>query len=94
MKALVYVEQGPVTNAGSVVEFDAADPQPGPNDLLVEVRGVSVNPVDFKVRANRPPPQGDPCTFGWDVAQQGLVRAFWSPMNVRTDPVPPEIPMI
>ena len=63
MKALGYSEQGPVTATGSVVEFETADPQPGPTDLLVEVRGVSVNPVDFKVRANRPPPEGDPRKF-------------------------------
>ena len=73
MKALGYSEQGPVTNAGSVVEFETADPQPGPNDLLVDVRGVSVNPVDFKVRANRPPPEGDPRILGWDAA--GVVKA-------------------
>lgn len=73
MKALGYSEQGPVSVAGSVVEFDADDPQPGPNDLLVEVRGVSVNPVDFKVRANRPPPEGDPRILGWDAA--GVVKA-------------------
>jgi zinc-binding alcohol dehydrogenase family protein len=27
-----------------------------------------VNPVDFKVRANRPPPEGDPRILGWDAA--------------------------
>ncbi|MEO9825373.1 MAG: zinc-binding alcohol dehydrogenase family protein [Paracoccaceae bacterium] len=73
MKALGYSEQGPVTATGSVVEFEAADPQPGPTDLLVEVRGVSVNPVDFKVRANRPPPESDPKILGWDAA--GIVKA-------------------
>ncbi|WP_136443958.1 zinc-binding alcohol dehydrogenase family protein [Pacificoceanicola onchidii] len=80
MKALGYSEQGPVTVAGSVVEFTAADPQPGPNDLLVEVRGVSVNPVDFKVRANRPPPEGDPKILGWDAA--GVVKAVGSDVTL------------
>jgi len=73
MKAIGYSEQGPVTAAGSVVEFNAPDPTPGPNDLLVEVRGVSVNPVDFKVRANRPAPEGDPKILGWDAT--GVVKA-------------------
>ena len=55
MKALGYSERGPVSTPNSVVEFDADMPVPGARDLLVEVRGVSVNPVDVKVRANRPP---------------------------------------
>lgn len=80
MKALGYSEQGPVTTAGSVVEFVAPDPQPGPKDLLVDVRGVSVNPVDFKVRANRPPPEGDPKILGWDAA--GIVKAVGSEVTL------------
>ena len=73
MKAFGYSEQGPITAPGSVVEFETADPTPGPGDLLVEVKGVSVNPVDFKVRANRPPAEGDPTILGWDAA--GVVKA-------------------
>ena len=68
MKALGYSEKGPLTNDAAVVAFDAPKPTPEPNDLLVEVRAVSVNPVDFKVRANRPPPEGDPRILGWDAA--------------------------
>ncbi len=55
MKALGYSERGPISAPNSVIEFDADMPSPGARDLLVEVRGVSVNPVDVKVRANRPP---------------------------------------
>ena len=29
---------------------DLAEPEPGPGDLLVEIRAASVNPVDFKIR--------------------------------------------
>ena len=68
MKAIGYSEKGPLSAAAAVVAFDAAKPQPEPHDLLVEVRGISVNPVDFKVRANRPPPEGDPRILGWDAA--------------------------
>ena len=72
MKAIGYSEKGPVTADAAAVEFDTSDPTPGPRDLLVEVRGVSVNPVDVKVRNNRPPPEGDPRILGWDAA--GVVR--------------------
>ena len=42
-------------------------------DLLVEVRAVSVNPVDTKVRAKSAPPAGGWKVLGWDAA--GVVRA-------------------
>ena len=71
MKALGYTAKGPISAATSVVEFDADMPTPGARDLLVEVRGVSVNPVDVKVRANRQP-DGGPRILGFDAA--GVVR--------------------
>ena len=70
MKALGYNERGPVSNPGVVVAFDADMPTPGPRDLIVEVKGVSVNPVDFKIRANRPPEGA--VILGWDAA--GVVK--------------------
>ncbi|MCY4151039.1 MAG: zinc-binding alcohol dehydrogenase family protein [Aestuariivita sp.] len=72
MKALGYSERGPIAATGSVVEFTKDDPQPKSGDLLVEVCGVSVNPVDVKVRANRPPPENEPRILGFDAA--GVVR--------------------
>ncbi len=40
----------PTGDPGCLVEFEAERPVPGPNDLLVRVMAVSVNPVDTKVR--------------------------------------------
>ncbi len=71
MKALGYTERGPISAETSVVEFDTEMPSPGIHDLLVEVCGVSVNPVDVKVRANREP-EGGPRILGFDAA--GVVR--------------------
>jgi zinc-binding alcohol dehydrogenase family protein len=46
-------------------------------DLLVEVKAISVNPVDTKVRASSPPPEGaEYKVLGWDAA--GIVRAVGS----------------
>ncbi len=83
MKALGYSARGPVTADASVVEFETDKPQPGPNDLLVGIRGVSVNPVDFKVRANREPPEGEPRILGFDAA--GVVDAV-GPLVTRFKP--------
>lgn len=54
-KALGYSERGPISHPNAVVAFDAEMPSPSPRHLLVEEKGVSVHPVDVKVRANRPP---------------------------------------
>lgn len=53
------------------VELDA--PVAGPRDLLVEVKAISVNPVDTKVRANAQPEAGAAKVLGWDVA--GVVKS-------------------
>jgi len=51
MKAIVYTHAGlPIDDANALVEMDLPKPSPGPRDLLVAVRAVSVNPVDTKVR--------------------------------------------
>ncbi|QDT68186.1 Zinc-type alcohol dehydrogenase-like protein [Planctomycetes bacterium MalM25] len=71
MKAIGYPKTGPISEPDSLVEFDAPAPEVGPRDLLVEVRGVSVNPVDTKVRV-RAEPEGEPKVLGYDAA--GVVR--------------------
>ena len=47
MKAVAYRAKG---DSNVLVDIDLAGPEPGPRDLLVEVRAVSVNPVDVKRR--------------------------------------------
>ena len=54
MKAVGFDRNLPIEDADSLLDFEQPVPVPGPRDLLVEVRAVSVNPVDVKVRANRP----------------------------------------
>lgn len=68
MKAIGYVTAGPISDPRALVEFEHDVPEPGPHDLLVEVRGVSVNPVDVKVRANQQPQDEKPRVLGFDAA--------------------------
>jgi len=50
-------------------EIDFARPTPGANDVLVEVRAVSVNPVDTKVHAGaQKKGLEQPRILGWDAA--------------------------
>jgi len=53
-------------------DLELPAPQPGPRDLLVRVKAVSVNPVDTKVRRNRAPKPGEPEVLGWDAV--GIVE--------------------
>lgn len=55
-------------------DVELPDPEATGRDLLVEVRAVSVNPVDTKVRRRQGPGEGETHhVLGWDVA--GVVRA-------------------
>lgn len=56
--------------APALLDTDLPDPVPGERDLLVEVRAISVNPVDTKVRPSPSfvPPAGETKVLGWDAA--------------------------
>lgn len=73
MKAVGYRAPLPIESEQSLVDLMLPAPAPGPRDLLVAVRAVSVNPVDVKVRASAVPEPGMPNVLGWDAA--GVVEA-------------------
>ncbi|MGD1953372.1 MAG: zinc-binding alcohol dehydrogenase family protein [Leptolyngbyaceae cyanobacterium] len=75
MKAIGYETAGPISAKNALIKFETDIPQPRPNDLLVDVRGISVNPVDVKLRANAQP-DGGPRILGFDAA--GVVTAVGS----------------
>ena len=68
MKAIAYYQSQPIDHAEALLDIELPAPTPGPRDLLVEVRAISVNPVDTKIRRNVPPPAGQAKVLGWDVA--------------------------
>ena len=72
MKAIGYTNNGPVDVDGGLEDIELDDPVPGARDLLVEVRAISVNPVDTKVRTRAAPESGHK-VLGWDVS--GVVRS-------------------
>ncbi|MEM6806676.1 MAG: zinc-binding alcohol dehydrogenase family protein, partial [Bacteroidota bacterium] len=71
MQAIGYKVAGPIESSASLEAFEADLPEPGPLDLLVEVRGVSVNPVDVKLRASKNP-DTEFQVLGYDAA--GIVK--------------------
>ncbi|WP_022930270.1 zinc-binding alcohol dehydrogenase family protein [Patulibacter americanus] len=62
----------PIDDEQSLQDVLVDVPDLRPHDLLVEVRAVSVNPVDVKVRASREPKADRPEVLGYDAA--GVVR--------------------
>lgn len=80
MKAIGYYAPGTIDRDDALLDLELPDPVPGPRDLLVEVRAISVNPVDTKVRTGAKPAEGEAKLLGWDVA--GTVRAVGSEVTL------------
>jgi zinc-binding alcohol dehydrogenase family protein len=80
MKAIAYYQSLSITDPTSLQDIDLPAPIAGPRDLLVEVKAISVNPVDTKVRQNVQPEGGAAKVLGWDVA--GVVRAVGSEVTL------------
>jgi zinc-binding alcohol dehydrogenase family protein len=73
VKAIAFTRPLPIEAEDSLVELNLPQPEPGPQDLLVNVRAVSVNPVDTKIRGARhqgsaTDTTGKPRILGWDAA--------------------------
>lgn len=72
MKAIGFYKNHPVDYPDSLVDVDIETPELGDFDLLVEVKAVSVNPVDTKIRMGGTIPSDQPRIIGWDAA--GIVQ--------------------
>jgi zinc-binding alcohol dehydrogenase family protein len=74
MKAIGYRTPQAITAPEALLDITLPDPVATGRDLLVEVKAVSVNPVDTKVRASAAPAQGQEYkVLGWDAS--GIVQA-------------------
>jgi NADPH:quinone reductase-like Zn-dependent oxidoreductase len=73
MKAIAYRQSLPIDHADALIDIELPAPQATGRDLLVEVRAISVNPVDTKIRRNVAPAEGQAKVIGWDAA--GVVKA-------------------
>lgn len=73
MKAIGYKENLPIADPQSLQDIELEIPTPKGRDILVAVKAISVNPVDYKIRQNRPPQAGEWAVIGWDAA--GVVQA-------------------
>lgn len=72
MKAIGYKENLPIEDVKSLQDIEIELPKARGRDILVEIKAISVNPADYKVRANMPVEGDDWNVIGWDAA--GIVK--------------------
>nr|WP_086939530.1 zinc-binding alcohol dehydrogenase family protein [Thaumasiovibrio occultus] len=73
MKAIGYQQNLPIDNPLSLQDIELDAPTAKGHDILVKVRAVSANPVDYKVRTGMQVPEGEWRVLGFDAA--GTVQA-------------------
>lgn len=66
MKAIGYSRSRPITDPESLQDIELPQPVASGRDLLVKVKAIAVNPVDYKVRQNLAPDEGEYRVLGWD----------------------------
>ena len=74
MKAVGYKKPLPISAAESLLDIEVPTPKANGRDVLVEVKAISVNPVDVKVRTSAAPEGTEYKILGWDAA--GVVTAM------------------
>jgi len=66
MKAVGYLKSLPIDDPESLTDIELPQPIATGHDLLVKIRAIAVNPVDYKIRKNVAPTEGDYKVIGWD----------------------------
>lgn len=80
MKAVGYSKNLPINEKASLEDVEIEIPRDiGGHDLLVEVKGISVNPVDYKIRQSFDP-KGQLKILGWD--SSGIVKAVGTKVSL------------
>ncbi|MGO4706692.1 zinc-binding alcohol dehydrogenase family protein [Microvirga sp. 2MCAF38] len=73
MRAVAFKQSLPIASESSLIDIELPRPEPTGRDLLVEIKAISVNPVDTKVRARALSEAGEARILGFDAA--GIVAA-------------------
>jgi len=66
MKAVGYYKSLPISDPDSLIDMELSQPIATGHDLLVKVKAIAVNPVDYKVRQLFPVEEGEYRVLGWD----------------------------
>jgi zinc-binding alcohol dehydrogenase family protein len=66
MHAIGYTESLAIDNPQALQDLVLPLPSLKPHDLLVKISAIAANPVDYKIRQNRPASAAKPEILGWD----------------------------
>jgi len=66
MKAIGYTQSLPISNPESLIDIELPQPRASGHDLLVRIKSIAVNPVDYKIRQNVVPEGDKYKVLGWD----------------------------
>lgn len=66
MKAIGYTQSLPIHNHAALNDIELPQPMASGRDLLVKISAIAVNPVDYKIRQNVAPADGNNKVLGWD----------------------------
>ena len=66
MKAIAYTESLPIDHPESLQDIETDKPTASGHDVLIAVKAIAVNPVDYKIRQRVSPEQGQYKMLGWD----------------------------
>lgn len=82
MKAVGFTRSLPVEDKNSLFDFETEKPRPEKRDILVRIKAISVNPVDYKIRqsAAKDSALKEPKIIGWDAS--GIVEAVGEHVNL------------
>jgi zinc-binding alcohol dehydrogenase family protein len=79
MKAIGYQHSLPIDDKKALENIEIEVPKANGHDLLVEVKAISVNPVDYKIRHRVSPENREYKVLGWDSA--GIVKEVGDKVN-------------
>ena len=86
MKAVGYTKSLPINDPDSLADIELPQPVVSGQDLLVKVRAIAVNPVDYKIRQKVSPTEGNYKVLGWDavgeVVATGETATHFKPGDV------------
>lgn len=72
MKAIGYTKSLPINDPESLIDIELPQPNASGHDLLVKVKAIAVNPVDYKIRQRMAPEDGSYKVIGWDAVGEVL----------------------
>jgi zinc-binding alcohol dehydrogenase family protein len=74
MKAIGYTQNLPISDRESLVDIELPQPVATGRDLLVNVKAIAVNPVDYKIRQNVAPESDEYKVIGWDAVGEVVAK--------------------